>query len=158
MQKYLGEIHYLIHLFVFLMIAILNKDLDVNVNQSKSIRQWVIAPISLGLGILLTLFIALYRVYQINNHTLTVTYFALYFFIQLISIFAGLSLFWVLSTSVHLIWVSFILLPMVVATFLIIAENLLNTKQTVGGSRISPLAAPSIERNELEPLIQRNGD
>ena len=45
------------------MIAILNKDLDVNVNQSKSIRQWVIAPISLGLGLLLTLFIALYRVY-----------------------------------------------------------------------------------------------
>ena len=63
------------------MIAILNKDLDVNVNETKSIRQWVIAPISLGLGILLTLFIALYRVYQINNHKLTVTYFALFFLI-----------------------------------------------------------------------------
>jgi hypothetical protein len=97
-------------------------------------------------------------VYQISNHTVTVPYFALFFVIQLISIFTGLSLFWVLSTSVHLIWVSFTLLPMVVATFIIIAENLLSTSQIVGGGRISHLVAPPIERNELEPLIQRNGD
>lgn len=138
------------------MIAILNKDLDVNVNESKSIRQWVIAPISIGLGILLTLFIALYRVYQINNHTLTVTYFALFFAIQLISIFAGLSLFWVLSDSVHLIWVSFTLLPMVVATFLIIAENLLSTSKMAYSRRISQLPAPPMEKSVRDPLIQKN--
>jgi hypothetical protein len=141
-QKYLGEIHYLIHLLVFLVIAILNKDLDVDVNQSRSISQWVLAPISLGLGILLTLFLALKRVHQINDHTLTVPYFALFFVIQLISIFAGLSIFWVLSTSVHLIWVSFTMLPLAVASFLIIAENLLSTSQVVGGGRVNQLVAP----------------
>jgi hypothetical protein len=43
----------------------------------------------------------------------------------------------VLSTSVHLIWVSFTLLPMVVATFLIIAENLLSTSKMAYGRRIT---------------------
>jgi hypothetical protein len=64
----------------------------------------------------------------------------------------------VLSTSVHLIWVSFTLLPMVVATFLIIAENLLSTSKMAFGRRITQQVAPPVERNELEPLIQRNGD
>ena len=69
-------------------------------------------------------------------------YFALFFVIQLISIFAGLSIFWVLSTSVHLIWVSFTMLPLAVASFLIIAENLLSTSQVVGGGRVNQLVAP----------------
>ena len=58
----------------------------------------------------------------------------------------------------HLIWVSFTLLPMVVASFFIIAENILNSSQMVSGTRISQLVAPPVEKTELEPLIQRNGD
>ena len=88
-------------------------------NSSVEFPQWFIALFSILLSLLLSLFYFWFRYFQHVAYQITWKIYTLFGIIEVISIVIGIILFASLGFKVHLIWTSFIMLPVVFGTYLL---------------------------------------
>jgi hypothetical protein len=72
-------------------------------------------------------------------------FFAIFALIELVSITMGFTIFSLLDISIHMIWLSFTLLPIVIATFLVFLVNFLGNHC-------------HFYSRQQEPAVQNEGD